>query len=157
MRINSDFRDLLLLLNDKKVEYLIVGGFAVILHSEPRYTKDLDIWIKPSLENAKKVYEALAEFGAPLDQLDISVEDFTKEGYFVQFGREPARIDLLMSVKGLEFETAWENKVEVELGDITVFVVSRDDLIDAKLEAGRPQDLIDAKALKASSKFSKHK
>ena len=155
MKINSDFKDLLLQLNDKKVEYLLVGGLAVIIHSEPRYTKDIDIWVKPSKENSKKVFQALADFGAPLKQLDIKVEDFEKEGYFVQFGREPARIDLLMSMKGLEFDKAWKDKTEIELDGIKLNVLSREDLINSKLEVGRPQDLIDAKALKQSAKHKK--
>ena len=152
MKINSDFKDLLSLLNSKKVDYLLVGGFAVILHSEPRYTKDLDIWVRPSKENAVKIFAALAEFGAPLKQLGIEISDFEKTGYFVQLGKEPSRIDILMSVKGAEFESAWQNRDEVVLGDITVPVISRTDLINVKLETARPQDLIDAAALKKSKK-----
>ena len=152
MKINSDFKDLLSSLNRSSAEYLLVGGFAVILHSEPRYTKDLDIWVKASEDNAAKVYKALLEFGAPLAQLGISAEDFQKEGYFVQFGREPARIDILMGLKGLTFEEAYKNKLLMQLGDIEVAVISRSDLINVKLQAGRPQDLIDAAALKKSEK-----
>ena len=150
MKINSDFRDLLSLLNDKQVEYLLVGGLAVIVHSEPRYTKDIDIWVRPSRENAERVYGALAEFGAPLSQLGITIEDFEREGYFVQFGREPVRVDVLMSAKGLDFEKAWSRKEVVEIDGVQVNVIARSDLINNKLEVGRPQDLIDAKALKQS-------
>lgn len=152
MRINSDFKDLLSALNDKKVEYLLIGGFAVIIHSEPRYTKDIDLWVNPTPENSKKVYAALAAIGAPLSQLNISEEDFNREGYFVQFGREPARIDILMSVKGLTFEQAWKNHLVVDIDGVKTNLISRSDLINVKLECGRPQDLIDAAALKKSQK-----
>ena len=152
MKISSDFSDLLSLLKSKNVEFLLVGGFAVILHSEPRYTKDIDIWVNPSKENAQRVFDALVEFGAPLADLGIGVEDFQKEGYFVQFGREPSRIDILMSVKGLDFTSAWRNRVEMAIGDLLVPTISRADLISAKLEAGRPQDLIDAQKIKTSKR-----
>lgn len=152
MKINSDFRDLLDCFNKEGVEYLLVGGYAVILHSEPRYTKDIDLWINPSEENARRVYAALLRFGAPLTQLNLSVADFSKEGFFVQFGREPSRIDILMSIKGLKFIDAWKRREVVQISELDVNVISRQDLICAKLEAGRPQDFIDAEALKKSKK-----
>ena len=152
MKVSSDFKDILSCLNNEKAEYLLVGGHAVILHSEPRYTKDIDIWIRPTKENAEKVYHALASFGAPLEQLSITPADFEKEGYFVQLGREPARIDILMSIKGLSFEKAWAKRVSFKIDDITADVISREDLITAKLESGRPQDLLDAQALQTCAK-----
>lgn len=150
MKINSDFSDLLSCLNQESVEYLLVGGYAVILHSEPRYTKDIDVWIHPTQENSVRTYRALTAFGAPLAQLGLKAEDFQREGYFVQLGREPARVDLIMGLTGIRFEEAWANRIEMELGGVKVPVISRDDLINAKLEAGRPQDLIDAKTLRKS-------
>ena len=150
MKINSDFKDLLSLLNDESVEYLLVGGYAVILHSEPRYTKDLDIWIRPTKDNAARLYRALKRFGAPLQQLGLREQDFCDEGSFVQLGREPVRIDLLMGVKGLIFQDAWDRRDVVKIEGLAINLISRVDLIDAKLEAGRPQDLMDAKTLRQS-------
>lgn len=152
MKINSDFKDLLSSLNRYQVEYLLIGGFAVILHSEPRYTKDLDIWVNPSEENAQRIYAALSDFGAPLAQLGVEQSDFQKTGYFIQFGREPTRIDILMGVKGLDFPSAAANKIVMHLDEVPIPVISREDLINIKLETGRPQDLIDAAELKKSKK-----
>ena len=156
MKITSDFKDLLSSLNSFQVEYLLIGGFAVILHTEPRYTKDLDVWVNPNRENASKVYAALSNFGAPLAQLGIVRSDFEREGYFVQFGREPARVDILMGVKGMKFSDAFQNRVEMKLGEVVVPVISREDLISVKLETARPQDLIDAANLKKGKKQLSH-
>lgn len=157
MKISSDFSDLLSLFNAKKVEYLIIGGVAVILYSEPRYTKDIDIWVNPTKKNSQRVFNALAEFGAPLKQLQITPDDFAQEGQFVQLGHEPVRVDILMSVKGLIFSEAWNRKVSLALGELHVHLLSREDLIQAKLFAGRPQDLMDAEALRRSAKFDSAK
>ena len=95
--MNSDFEELLSLFNDNEVKYLVVGGYAVMLYTEPRYTKDLDVWIEASQENAARVFHALAEFGAPLRGLTPA--DFAKEGCFYQLGRPPVRVDILMSIE----------------------------------------------------------
>ena len=148
MKISSDFSDLLFLLNEEKVEYLLVGGYAVSIHSEPRYTKDIDIWVRPSPENAKKIYSALTKFGAPLKSLNIEESDFTNEDCFVQFGREPVRVDFLMSLKGLNFDEAWSRKEIINLGGLKVNLIGKNDLIVSKKLVGRPQDLIDVESLK---------
>lgn len=143
--MNSDFKDLLQIFASKKVKYLIIGGYAVAKHAEPRYTKDLDIWISNSLENAEKVYLALEEFGAPLNE--ITIEDFTIPTMVFQIGIEPTRIDILMGLKELDFEECWKRKSSAKIGDLEIHFISLDDLIFNKKLAGRPQDLRDAEML----------
>ncbi len=151
MFVNSDFSDLLNLFNANHVRYLIIGGYAVIQYAEPRYTKDLDIWISVDKENAAAVYKSLKEFGAPLSGL--SEADFTEEGYFYQMGRPPMRVDILMGIPGIDFEKAWKNKMEIDFDGLMVKFISREDLIAAKRASGRSQDLLDADLL--SSSFEK--
>src|SRR5258708_39449313 len=102
MNPNSDFKELLSLLNAAQVRYLVVGGYAVIEHTEPRYTKDLDIWVSPDRGKAEGVYAALKDFGAPL--ANITVDDFTNPALVYHMGRPPVRIAILMGLKGLELE-----------------------------------------------------
>lgn len=148
MFVNSDFSDLLRLFSDKNVRYLVIGGYAFIQYAEPRYTKDLDLWISTDAENAAAVYSALKEFGAPL--IDLTEDDFAEDGYFYQMGVPPVRVDVLMGIPGLEFESAWRDRVEVDFGELTVNFISREDLIAAKRASGRAQDLIDAETLSQS-------
>ena len=145
MFVNSDFSDLLKLFNAKKVKYLIIGGYAVVQYAEPRFTKDLDIWISTESANAKAVYEALKGFGAPLEEL--TEKDFSEEGSFYQLGVPPVRVDILMGIPGIQFEKAWKKKVEVDFDGLLVNFISREDLIISKRASGRPQDLLDAEAL----------
>jgi hypothetical protein len=145
MFVNSDFSDLLRIFNARKVEYLIIGGYAYIQYAEPRYTKDLDLWISTEPENAKQVYQALQEFGAPLT--DLTEKDFSEEGYFYQMGVPPVRVDILMGIPGHNFKQAWGNRVEVDFDGLLVPFISKEDLIVAKRASGRPQDLIDADIL----------
>jgi predicted nucleotidyltransferase len=145
MFVNSDFSDLLNLFNANNVKYLIIGGYAVIQYAEPRYTKDLDIWISVDNPNAAAVYKALKEFGAPLTGLTEA--DFAEEGYFYQMGRPPIRVDILMGIPGIDFSKAWQQRVEVDFDGLVVKFISREDLIAAKKASGRPQDLIDANLL----------
>jgi hypothetical protein len=148
--MNSDFKELLKALNEERVRYLVVGGYAVIKHTEPRYTKDLDVWVSPDVENAKRVYAALQKFGAPLQ--GVTVEDFTDMSIVYHMGRAPARIDILMSLKGLDFEGSWANRVEAEFGDVATRFLSPQDLVINKRIAGRPQDLMDVENLLLSEK-----
>jgi hypothetical protein len=145
VKINSDFRDLLQSLNAAGVRYLIVGGYAVMVHTEPRYTKDLDVWIEADVANAHRLFAALAEFGAPMQ--DYVAADFTQPDTFFQIGIDPVRIDILTSVPGADFASAWERRVVVDFGGAAAPVLSRQDLIAAKLAAGRPQDRKDARRL----------
>ena len=145
MFVNSDFSDLLSLFNANNVRYLVIGGYAVIQYAEPRYTKDLDIWISVDKDNAASVFKALKEFGAPL--AEMTEADFAEEGYFYQMGRPPMRVDIFMGIPGIAFEHAWSQRVEVDFDGLVVKFISREDLIAAKKASGRPQDLIDAELL----------
>jgi hypothetical protein len=142
MFVNSDFSDLLSLFNANNVKYLIIGGYALVQYAEPRYTKDLDIWISVDQVNAAAVFRALKEFGAPL--AEMSEADFAEEGYFYQMGRPPMRVDILMGIPGVEFAKAWSRRVEFDFKGLVVKFISKEDLIAAKKASGRPQDLIDA-------------
>lgn len=143
--MSSEFEELLKLFNDNAVKYLIVGGHAVMLYTEPRYTKDLDIWIEANDENAQKVFRSLSKFGAPLASL--SAADFAHEGFFYQIGLPPARVDILMSVDGLKFDEAWPNRREADLGNQKAWFIGRNDLIRNKRASGRHIDLHDAELL----------
>jgi len=142
MKINSDFRDLLRDLNAAGVRYLIVGGYAVMVHTEPRYTKDLDLWIEPVESNAQKLFVALAEFSAPTKEIHPS--DFTEPEVFFQIGIEPVRIDIMTSVSGLEFVPSWDRRVIVDFGGEAAPVLSGADVLKSKIAAGRIRDRRDA-------------
>ncbi len=146
MLASADFRELLSLFAKHKVRFLVIGGYAVMRYSEPRFTKTLDILIASDRENAAAVYAALKEFGAPLENL--TSEDFSRPGYFYQMGRPPFRVDIMMSVPGITFEEAWKNREDFRLNDLSVPFISKADLIRTKEAGGRPQDLIDAENLK---------
>ena len=138
MKISSDYRDLLSIFNAAGVRYLIVGGYAVMIHTEPRYTKDLDLWIDRSTANAEALFKALARFGAPLKGLRPA--DFTEPGVFYQIGMEPVRIDIMTSVSGLEFASAWEHKLIVDFDGESAGVLSQEDLLLSKKAADRLRD-----------------
>lgn len=146
--MHSDLLDILRVFNQYKVEYLIVGGYAVAFHAEPRFTKDLDIVVRASLENARRVFQALRAFGAPLSGL--TERDFEQEGCWYQIGAPPVRVDILMAIDGVAFEDAWPRRVEATLVDVLAFFISKEDLIATKTAAGRPQDLLDVQTLTAS-------
>jgi hypothetical protein len=147
--MNSDFKDLLVL-NAYKVHYLVVGGYAVMAYTEPRYTKDLDIWIEASPKNARAVFRALQRFGAPL--VNLTAADFAKEGFFYHMGRPPARVDVLMSIEGVSFADAWPHRVNMSFDGVIGHVISRKDLIANKRAVGRPQDLADLNSLIATER-----
>src|SRR6266852_1345490 len=137
-----DYKDLLSVFNAHGVKYLIVGGYAVSFHAQPRYTKDIDILIKADLVNAQAAYAALVEFGAALE--GISPEDFTDRNSFFRFGREPHGFDILPNIPGVDFDAAWERRVQATLDPETgleVNFISSEDLIASKLAAGRNIDL----------------
>lgn len=146
MLTSPDFKELLKIFNDYKVRYLVVGGYAVMKYTEPRFTKDLDLWIGVDPQNAQAVYKALKKFGAPLTKLEP--KDFSQEGYFYQMGKPPLRVDIMMSISGLAFQEAWEKRVEVDLAGFKIPFIAKDDLLRAKEVAARPQDLIDVENLK---------
>ena len=144
--MNSDFKDLLRAFNDASVRYLVVGGWAFAEHVEPRYTKDLDVWIERSGENAALVISALREFGAPLR--DLSVDDLTNPATFYQIGLPPARIDIITNLDKMHFADCWQRRKTVELGGLAINYISAADLLVNKERTGRPQDLVDAEHLR---------
>ncbi len=151
MPLNKDFEDLLRLFNAARAKYLIVGAYAVIFYTEPRYTKDIDIWIQPTAENARKVYHALQQFGAPVKNLTL--EDLTNPNMVYQMGVAPNRVDILMGIGKLSFDHAWKNRRVSRYGRQRVFFVGRRDLIHLKQAAGRLQDRLDLQVLsKAANK-----
>jgi hypothetical protein len=118
-------------------------------YTEPRFTKDLDLWISPTQENAEAVFSALKQFGAPLKNL--SPKDFTDKACYYQMGRAPFRLDIIMDLSGLDFESAWKAREDVPLSGVKVSFISKKDLIKAKELSGRPQDLLDLNNLKKSA------
>ena len=145
--MNPDFRDLLAEFNGQGVEYLVVGAHAVAAHGHVRATKDLDIFVRPSAENAPKIIAALTAFGAPLH--DLTVEDLSRPGTVFQIGVPPVRIDLVTEIDGVEFSDAWVDRVRTTFGGIPAAVISRKHLIQNKKAAGRLQDLADVEALES--------
>ena len=153
--LTKDFKDLLRLLNTNEVEYLLIGGFAYGVHAEPRTTKDLDIFIRSNPENARAVFRALAQFGAPLGGM---TEDDFVDGTTFQLGIPPNRIDILQTISGITFDEAWRNRIESSLdGEVKTQVISREDLIKNKLASGREQDLLDVKTLRKVASLTKER
>ncbi len=142
---SQDFKELLSTLAKHEVRYLVVGGYAVMLYAEPRWTKDLDIWIAIDSRNARAVFAALREFGAPLAGLTES--DFAEPGYFYQMGNPPLRVDVMMAIPGGDFEAAWARRNTIDLGGTPVHFIGRDDLVAVKTASGREQDRRDVEAL----------
>jgi hypothetical protein len=146
MELNSDLIDLLRALNDEGAEYLIVGGYAFAVHGRVRATKDAEIFVGTNVDNAAKVWRALASFGAPLDELRVA--DLTEPQTFFIMGRPPNRIDIITTIDGVSFEAAWSNRVEATYGGARVNYIGREDLIANKEAAGRLQDRADAAYLR---------
>jgi len=153
MLTSPDFRELLKVFEKHEIRYLVVGGYAVMKYSEPRFTKDLDVFIATDQDNANSVYAALKEFGAPLKNL--TSHDFTQKGYFYQMGRPPMRVDIMMSIPGIDFDEAWKKREVFELDGLEIFFISRSDLIRAKETSARLQDKIDIDKLKAAEQLDK--
>lgn len=145
MDISYDYRDLFKVLNRYKVRYLVIGAYAVVFYTEPRFTKDLDIWVEPSEQNAKQLYRALTKFGAPLK--GIALEDFTNEKMIYQIGIAPVRIDIMMGSSGLRFDRAWKNRKKSQYAGISINILGFKELIYSKRKTGRGQDLLDIKKL----------
>ena len=143
--MTQDFKELLSIFNEHEVKYLIVGGYAVMKYTEPRFTKDLDIWVEASSANSKKVYAALRDFGAPLEGL--TEEHFAGAGFY-QMGRPPVRVDILMEIEGVDFTSAWDNRMEADFDGVRAHFIGLAELIRNKRTAGRVQDLADAENLK---------
>lgn len=150
MKVSKDFKEFIELLNKNNVNYLLVGGYAVGYHSRPRYTEDIDIWIQPSLENAKKIIHVLNKFG--FTGVSVSIEELIQPEKIIQLGLPPQRIDILTSIDGVNFNDAWERRIVDSFGDIPVFIISLKDLIKNKSSSGRTKDLQDIEWIKMYGK-----
>lgn len=139
--VHKDFEELFVCLHLRSVKALIVGAHAVAFHAKPRYTKDVDVLVEPSVENAHKLLQALDDFG--FGGLDLTVEDFSRPDHIIQLGIEPNRIDFITSLSGLSFDEAWAGRVAGSYGRRPVFYIGLAELKQAKKAAGRPQDLAD--------------
>lgn len=143
----EDFRDLLAELVKANARFLIVGAHALSVHGIPRATADLDVWIDRSPENARRVWAALAAFGAPLDALGIEMSDLTRSDVVAQFGLPPYRIDILTGVSGVTFDEAWPERVDDRFDGVPVHYLGRAALIRNKRASGRTRDLADLESL----------
>ncbi|MBW1790184.1 MAG: hypothetical protein JRK53_26825 [Deltaproteobacteria bacterium] len=143
--LSKDFKEFIELLNEHSVRYLVVGGYAVAFHGHPRYTKDLDIWIELSPENADNILKALENFG--FGSLDLKSDDFLEGDQIIQLGYPPNRIDILTTLKDLKFEDCYEARVGVVIEDLNVNIIDIENLKKNKRATGRPQDLADAENL----------
>ena len=146
----DDFKELLSAFNAQSVKYLIVGGYAVSFHAQPRATKDIFIQADPG--NARATYAALAAFGAPLN--DLSESDLADPQKFIRFGKPPIAVDILAGIDGVEFNQAWERRVEAVIDEstgLTAYFISKRDLIDSKLAAGRLRDLADVEEIREAN------
>lgn len=146
--LNQDYKEMLSILLENKVDFLLVGAYAMAAHGFPRATADLDIFIRPNVENAKKVDKALADFGAPMDS--VTIEDFKKPGTIFQIGVIPRRIDVINEIDGVSFEEAYNDKVIVEIEGLKVPIISKPKLIINKKATGRAKDRLDAIRLENS-------
>ena len=151
--LSNDMKELLEVLNKWQAQYLVVGAHALGIYTEPRGTKDLDIWVNPTPNNAKLVYSALEEFAAPLDGITESF--FTERGTFLVIGVAPNRFDILKSIPGVEFDACWARRKALDVGGVTANFPSLEDLLTAKIAAGRPQDLVDASKLQTALKIQR--
>jgi hypothetical protein len=145
--MNRDFSELLLAFNAHHVEYLLVGAHALAVYGHVRATKDVDVWIRPDSENARRVLQALSDFGAPLG--DLNQDDLSTPGTIFQIGVPPIRIDIITAIDGVEFAEAWPDSLKTSFGGVPVFVISRHHLITKKKTSARLQDLADVEQLEA--------
>lgn len=145
MELSRDFSEFIECFVGRDVRFLMVGGYALAAHGHPRYTKDLDIWVRADRDNAERILLALDDFG--FGAVGLTEDDFLDDDTVVQLGREPQRIDLLTFISGVAFDDAWENHVRLELGSVVVPVIGRADLRRNKQATGRLRDLADAEEL----------
>ena len=143
--LNNDYKEMLQCLNAERVDYLLIGAYAMAARGFPRATMDIDIWVKPSTANASAVWKALERFGAPLQ--GVTVDDFTKDDVIFQIGVAPRRIDIITGVSALNFDETIERAIEVEIEGLKVLIPSVSDLIVNKKATGRTKDLADVETL----------
>lgn len=144
MEVHKDFKELLELFNAHGVEYLVVGGYALAAHGAPRTTGDIDLWINPTLDNARRILRALSQFGAVLD---LGVEDFVKPDHVVQLGVPPVRVDVITAIDGVVWDEAWPNRLAGEYGSVSTNYLGLREFIINKRTTGRLKDLADLEAL----------
>ena len=144
--LNDDYKEMLSILSEEKVKYLVIGAFALSTYGYPRATGDIDIWVETNEENSRKVLKSLIRFGAPMDK--ISQDDFKAKGLIFQIGVAPRRIDITTLIDRVDFETAYPNRKDIIIENITVPVISLEDLIKNKQSTGRDKDILDVKMLK---------
>jgi hypothetical protein len=152
MLLNKDFKEFAQLLNAHSVEYLIVGGYALMVHGHPRYTGDIDFWVNPTAENADRLMKVLNEFG--MGSLGIERKSLSTADTVIQMGYPPARIDLLTSIEDVEFMQAYPHALRVVIEEIPLTIISREHFLKNKRALGRHKDLADAEALDPSGKRS---
>ena len=145
--LNPNFRDILVALNDAEAEYLVVGAYAMAAHGCPRSTGDIDFWVRPTVENASRVWAALSSFGAPMEQ--IALEDFCTADVVFQIGIAPQRVDVMTSISGVNFDDAWPLRLVADLDGLRADVIGREHLLQNKIASGRPKDIVDADILRS--------
>jgi hypothetical protein len=145
MEVQQDFKELLELLNSNNVKYLIVGGYALAFYGAPRYTGDIDIFVKPDSENAKRILKVLNEFG--FGSVGIIEEDLISPNKVIQLGYPPVRIDIITALTGISWEEAYTQRVEGDFGGIPVYYIGKNQYISNKKSLGRKKDLADLEAL----------
>ena len=145
MEVQKDFRDFLAFLNAHEVKFMIVGGYALAFHGAPRFTGDIDVFVKPDHENAKRIINALADFG--FSSLDLTIDDFQDQNKVVQLGLPPVRIDIITSISGVTWDEADASKEPGRFGDISVSFIGKIQFITNKRASGRKKDLADLEAL----------
>jgi predicted nucleotidyltransferase len=145
MALNQDFKEFIQSLNDNGVRYLVVGGYAVARHGHPRYTKDIDIWIEMSKDNAAHIIEALDGFG--FASLGLKEDDFLEADQIIQLGYPPSRIDILTTLLGVEFPECYPSRLTVEMDGVLVDFIDLENLKKNKKATGRHQDLADLENL----------
>ncbi|MDA3837798.1 MAG: hypothetical protein PF574_02330 [Candidatus Delongbacteria bacterium] len=146
MNIQQDFKELLLLLEKNKIDYMVVGGYAVAFYGYPRFTKDIDIFFEVSKENVIKLIGTLIEFGFP--ESDLNEEMFLEKGNVITFGVEPVRVDFLNDIDGVDFKEAKLNRVRGKYDNTDIYFIGKDELIKNKLSTNRLQDKADVEELK---------
>ena len=145
MKTEKDYEEFLELLNKHDVHYCIIGAFALAFHARPRYTKDMDILVEPTTDNAKRLLIAMDEFG--FGSLNLSAEDFSTQGNIIQLGYEPVRIDIITSIKDLDFADIWNSRIQGPYGNQTINFIDRQNLIRSKKLSNRAQDKADLELL----------
>ncbi len=144
--LNKDFREFIESLNSNKVKYLVLGGYAIAFHGHPRYTKDLDVWLELSDENALNTMKALDDFG--FGGLEVTKDDFLHKGMVVQLGYPPNRIDLINSPDGVDFDECYASRIEIDIEGLKISVINLENLKKNKKASGRLQDLADLEKLR---------